>query len=101
MHWDAIPVSTIYFIRHGQASFGSKDYDRLSGLGRDQALCLGEYLAGIGIAFDAAYCGSLRRQTETAEIVMRALKANPTVPPIDVVDDFDEYDSAGVFKAVF
>ena len=93
-------MSTIHFIRHGQASFGSKDYDRLSGLGRDQALRLGEYLAGNDTVFDAVYSGSLRRQTETAEIVMGALKGTGPVPSIEVARDFDEYDSAGVFKAV-
>jgi len=39
-------MSEIYFVRHGQASFGSEDYDRLSPLGVRQAqVGLGERLA--------------------------------------------------------
>jgi broad specificity phosphatase PhoE len=93
-------MSTIYFIRHGQASFGSEDYDRLSDIGREQSERLGHYLAGIETAFDAVFSGSLRRQTETAEIVMSTLKTNGFAPPVAVVSDFDEYDSSGVFKAL-
>lgn len=37
-------MSVIYLVRHGQASFGSDDYDRLSTIGREQAQALGEYL---------------------------------------------------------
>ena len=33
-------MSEIYFVRHGQASFGSEDYDRLSPLGVRQAQVL-------------------------------------------------------------
>ena len=63
-------MSTIYMIRHGQASFSSSNYDRLSGLGRIQSEILGEYLLRSGISFDAAYAGSLLRQKHTAEIVL-------------------------------
>ena len=63
-------MSTIYMIRHGQASFSSSNYDRLSGLGRMQSEILGEYLLRLGVAFDAVYAGSLQRQTHTAEIVL-------------------------------
>ncbi len=31
-------MGTLYLVRHGQASFGADDYDRLSGLGRQDAL---------------------------------------------------------------
>ena len=35
-------MATIYLIRHGQASFGSDDYDQLSQLGIRQAEVTGE-----------------------------------------------------------
>ena len=38
-------MATIYLIRHGQASFGAEDYDKLSELGCRQAQVVGEYLA--------------------------------------------------------
>lgn len=61
-------MATIYLIRHGQASFGAEDYDKLSELGCRQASVTGEYLADCGIVFDAIYSGDLLRQRETAEL---------------------------------
>jgi broad specificity phosphatase PhoE len=61
-------VATIYLFRHGQASFGTEDYDRLSPLGERQATVLGEYLRDSGIVLDATYSGDLLRQRETARL---------------------------------
>ena len=61
-------MSSIFLIRHGQASFGTDNYDRLSTLGRRQAEVLGEYLEHAGIKFDAVISGSLERQRDTARI---------------------------------
>lgn len=36
-------MTTIYLIRHGQASFGAKSYDQLSPNGELQAKLLGQY----------------------------------------------------------
>ena len=63
-------MATIYLIRHGQASFGTDDYDRLSELGCRQAEVLGEYLRDCGIRFDAVYSGDLLRQKETARLAL-------------------------------
>ena len=41
-------MSEIYFIRHGQASFGEENYDRLSPRGIKQAQCLAKRLARAG-----------------------------------------------------
>ncbi|MEE4145927.1 MAG: histidine phosphatase family protein, partial [Halieaceae bacterium] len=59
-------MATIYLFRHGQASFGSDDYDKLSPLGERQATLLGQYLRASGIVLDAAYSGDLLRQRDTA-----------------------------------
>lgn len=61
-------MATIYLIRHGQASFGADDYDKLSELGCRQAQVTGQYLHECGIQFDATYSGNLLRQRETAEL---------------------------------
>jgi len=84
-------MSTIYLVRHGQASFGSDNYDRLSDLGREQAQHLGRYFLELAERIDRIYSGSLRRQTETAEIIAAAFGAS--APPIDIEPAFDEYDS--------
>ena len=59
-------MATIYLFRHGQASFGAADYDRLSPLGERQATLLGHYLRDSGIVLDAAFSGDLLRQRQTA-----------------------------------
>ena len=93
-------MSTILFIRHAQASFGTDDYDRLSDLGKKQAARLGAYLSDIGVAFDAVFSGSMRRQTETAEIVLARLRQNVRLPELQLATDFDEYDSVEVFQSL-
>lgn len=84
-------MSTIYLIRHGQASFGTDNYDQLSATGREQARQLGAYFSELGERIDRIYSGSLRRQTETAEIIAAALANN--TPPITIEPAFNEYDS--------
>jgi broad specificity phosphatase PhoE len=63
-------MSAIYLIRHGQASFGSQNYDKLSELGCRQAGVVGEYLRDCGVQFDAVYSGDLSRQRETAVLAV-------------------------------
>lgn len=63
-------MSVIYLIRHGQASFGAQNYDKLSELGCRQAQVVGEYLRDSGIQFDAVYSGDLSRQRETASLAI-------------------------------
>ncbi len=63
-------MASIYLIRHGQASFGSDDYDRLSELGCRQAEVLGHYFEKRELHFDAVYTGELKRQRKTASIAV-------------------------------
>jgi broad specificity phosphatase PhoE len=63
-------MATIYLIRHGQASFGAENYDKLSELGCRQAHVTGEYLRDHDIVFDAVYSGDLSRQRETARLAI-------------------------------
>ena len=63
-------MASIYVIRHGQASFGSENYDKLSDLGCRQAEVLGHYLRDCNIHFDAVYSGDLQRQRKTAELAL-------------------------------
>lgn len=84
-------MSTIYLLRHGQASFGTDNYDQLSATGREQARQLGNYFAEQSEPIDRIYCGSLHRQTETAAIIASALA--DAAPPITIEPAFNEYDS--------
>lgn len=89
-------MSLIYLVRHGQASFGAENYDNLSELGRLQARVLGEYFANHNIRFDAVYAGDLKRQQDTASIV---LSQQPD-QPVELVTDqrFNEIDTDMQFK---
>jgi broad specificity phosphatase PhoE len=90
-------MGTLYLVRHGQASFGADNYDLLSDLGRRQSLRLGEYLASKGIAFDAAYTGTLRRQTTTFDAVCEGMQASLAASRRP---GLNEYDSAAVIATV-
>lgn len=66
-------MAAIYLIRHAQASWGKRDYDRLSETGMRQARLLGETLAGRGVAPRRVVCGGMRRHRQTAEHCLQAM----------------------------
>jgi broad specificity phosphatase PhoE len=92
-------MSEIFFIRHGQASFGKDNYDRLSPLGIRQAGIVARYLADLGYTFDAIYHGTLERQKKTAGEFINYYRqsALPVVKPV-LCEDFDEFDSYRVWE---
>jgi broad specificity phosphatase PhoE len=88
-------MSTLYLIRHGQASFGTDNYDQLSPSGHQQVQLLGEHLAASGERIDRIYSGTLQRQRETAAILAAALGH---AAPVTVTAAFDEYDSDSMLR---
>lgn len=80
-------MPTVLLVRHGQASFGSADYDVLSELGRRQADIVAASLAERGYRPARLYSGTLRRQQETAA-AFGALGA----PDLEVEPRWDEFD---------
>jgi len=60
-------MAAIYLIRHGQASWGKRDYDALSEQGIKQAKILGKALAQRIGTPDAVFCGGMRRHRQTAQ----------------------------------
>ncbi|MEM6621800.1 MAG: histidine phosphatase family protein [Pseudomonadota bacterium] len=83
-------MGELLFVRHGQASFGVADYDKLSPLGWQQARWLGEMLAPQG-GFDHVVMGTHRRHRETAEALLAAGMPAPE-PVIDPGLDEMDYD---------
>ncbi|GGG51959.1 histidine phosphatase family protein [Pseudohongiella nitratireducens] len=63
-------MSELILVRHGQASFGQDNYDKLSEQGCQQVTCLAKHWEKLGDRFDAIYSGTLQRQQETAEILL-------------------------------
>jgi len=88
-------VSTLFLIRHGQASYGVANYDQLSPLGVRQARAIGDTLAGSALharPFDAIYTGPLKRQRDTAMHLREAATAGGrALPEIAVIEELEEY----------
>jgi broad specificity phosphatase PhoE len=82
-------MSVLLLVRHGQASFGKKDYDALSELGHEQSRVLGRAFAARGVVPDLVLRGELRRHRETAEGIVEGLGRDV---PIEVDAGWDEFD---------
>ena len=94
-------MSTLYLIRHGQASFGASDYDALSDRGRHQARVLGGFFLKTGIRFDACWSGTLKRQQQTINEVRGTYRdAGLELPLPAETAAFDEYDYEAVLRAL-
>lgn len=94
-------MSEILLIRHGQASFGTADYDALTELGHKQSRLLGAYLVDSGLVPTGIYAGSLQRQQETAEGVMHSYeRAGVSLPALRVDHGFNELDNEAQIKAL-
>lgn len=90
-------MGTVYLVRHGQASFGADNYDKLSDLGRRQCVRLGEYFRFKGVRFDAALVGTLERQKESLAGIAQGLQWQPDAL---VWPGLNEYDSRAVVEAI-
>lgn len=100
-------MPTLYLVRHGQASFGAADYDRLSELGERQSECLGQYWRARGRndhpRFEAVLTGTLRRHAQTWAGIARGLGLNlETDGPHQALQlpGLDEYDSTALLEAL-
>jgi broad specificity phosphatase PhoE len=86
-------MSTVYLIRHGQACFGTDDYDRLSGDGALQVRHLRAHFDASGETLHAIFSGALRRQRETAAIL-----ADGTGLGVSQRAEFNEYDADAILR---
>ncbi|WP_158078645.1 histidine phosphatase family protein [Microbulbifer mangrovi] len=80
----------IFVVRHGQASFGSENYDQLSELGWQQARWLGEHWGQDGHQFDHIVSGDLQRHRETAQGICEGLGLDrQRVEELPQLNEFD------------
>ncbi len=70
-------MSELILVRHGQASFGQKSYDKLSERGIEQVKILAQHWRDIGEQFDCIYSGTLLRQRETANELLSLVRGEP------------------------
>ena len=90
-------MGTLLLIRHGQASYGEVDYDRLSARGREQAAALGRFLAGARL--DAVYAGPLVRQQQTIAVAAEAAAAaGAALPAAQTLPELAEYPAFDMLK---
>jgi broad specificity phosphatase PhoE len=88
-------MSVLLLVRHGQASFGKRNYDALSPRGHEQARILGAALAARGVKPTRIVTGGMRRHAETAEGILAGLEQGPEI----VVDDgWDEFNFVHVME---
>jgi broad specificity phosphatase PhoE len=89
-------VSEFYLVRHGQASFGAKNYDKLSDLGHQQARWLGDYFTSRDISFSQAFMGDLVRHQETTQGIVDGLAHSPEVT---IDSGFNEFNFQNIGKS--
>lgn len=90
-------MGTLFLIRHGQASYGEADYDRLSVRGQEQARAVGRWLTTAKI--DEIYSGPLRRQVQTVSFATEAATALGTALPASTeLPEMAEYPAFEMLK---
>ncbi|MBS44625.1 MAG: phosphoglycerate mutase [Nocardioides sp.] len=93
-------MGVLLLVRHGQASFGSDDYDVLSDTGWEQGRALGRAFAAAGVVPTAIVRGSMRRHRETLEAVAETAgwsldgSGEDLEPAVDA--GWDEFDHVGL-----
>ncbi len=92
-------MALLTLVRHGQASFLTENYDRLSKLGEAQSTRLGEYWLGMGMSFDQVYFGPAQRHIRTGECVAAVFSgAGKPWPEAMPAPELDEYPGIEVMR---
>jgi broad specificity phosphatase PhoE len=87
-------MAVVYLVRHGQASFGTADYDVLAATGVRQAEAAAAELRRRGVRPDRLVSGTLRRQQGTAA----AMRSAGLDLPIESDPRWNEYDIADLLE---
>lgn len=90
-------MQKITLVRHGQASYGTDNYDQLSALGHEQAQILGRYFHQIRTHFDAVYTGNMVRHHETAQQILSNMPHQ--THDFTQLSHFNEFDFEAVISA--
>lgn len=85
-------MTVIYLIRHGQASFGQQDYDKLSELGHQQAKFLGQSLRSRIKQFDKVVMGSMLRHKQTLSACLDGMGQSLPQQQWQIDPGWNEYD---------
>jgi broad specificity phosphatase PhoE len=92
-------MSVLTVVRHGQASYMSEDYDKLSPTGEEQSRRLGQFWLRQGTVFDYVFRGPAKRHARTEQIIAEEFKsAGIHWPEAAVIDELDEFDAFQMLK---
>jgi broad specificity phosphatase PhoE len=92
-------MSTLLLVRHGQASFMSSEYDRLSPLGEEQARRLGRFWTERQLKIDAVFTGPRTRQMRTALLAGEVCtEAGVHWPDVAQLDELDEMQTEALLE---
>lgn len=94
-------MSTIHLVRHGQASFGRSDYDKLSELGEQQSRLAGEALATRGVRPVVMVTGTLQRQQVTGSRMWEAAGWESAVETDGGWNEYDHEDIITAYKPAY
>ena len=99
-------MGAIHLVRHGQASFGKANYDKLSPLGITQSEHAGKHFARAGIRFHRVAAGEMVRHQETMQHCLQAMqhyhaKAEPAEISIHANSGIDAIDAAPLINGTF
>ncbi|WP_372749471.1 histidine phosphatase family protein [Litorivivens sp.] len=93
-------MAEILMVRHGQAAFGTDDYDRLTEVGWEQSRLLGDYFVRRQMTFDAIFTGTMRRHRETLAGVLEALSEQPPATELPGLNEFDFHALVTAYRAL-
>ncbi len=89
-------MTTLVLVRHGQASFGTRNYDCLSETGIRQSKVLGAHWSQLDTRWDLAFTGEMSRQRDTASLSLTAANHSGIAM---ARPEFNEYDADAVVRS--
>lgn len=92
-------MGVLYIVRHGQASFGTANYDQLSDTGFQQTALVDEHFAATGITPTSVISGGMVRQQQTAQRLAECLRAEPGCE-VEVDDRWNELNAANIIDGI-
>ncbi|ENW96715.1 histidine phosphatase family protein [Acinetobacter sp. NIPH 298] len=82
-------MSTIYLVRHGQASFGAASYDQLSAKGEQQAQMVGDFFKRSLKQTPFVLAGSMQRHQQTAQLALAQSFQDALIQTESAWNEFD------------
>ena len=92
-------MAKVIYVRHGQASLFSENYDQLSELGYRQARAIGEYFLEHNFVFDKIYLGPLQRHRQTLDEIRNCF-TQLNEKPVIVLEGLKEHQGYKSLKSL-